>query len=328
MIVINNLLFRCPLLFALLLIMTVAVSCKKDVLEPQKITRIDAGIDGTLYDILFINDSVGYIAGGDRYNRSDLLTTVNGGTTWELFHFGVDAKKAVYKLSHVGEKVYAVGFDGKFITRDNPSAAWQYVQTAWWQWYESIIFTSPNHGYIAVNMGFTSGAILQVDSLGNLLKVDSFPCAISGLCFSNPGTGFACGYGTILKTMDGGLTWKIQEISGDNFKSIYCIGDNIWAAGNNGSIVHSDNGGMSWKKQRNGNDPLRKKYHLNCLFFKDPLTGYAAGEGGILLKTTDGGTHWSEFKHFTDYDLMAVNKGPGARIWVTGQGGAIFSIEE
>jgi len=328
MILITDLPLRYTLKITILAMVMFVAACKKDVLSPEKIGRVNVGTEGTLYDILFINDSVGFIAGGERYLRSDLLTTTDGGETWSLFHFGEDAKKAVYKLSHVGEKIYAVGLDGKFITKRNSSSEWQYIQTAWWQWYESIIFPESDHGYIAVNMGFASGAILQTDSLGNLFKIDSFPCSVSDLSFSSAETVYACGYGTILKTEDGGATWKIQEIAGDNFKSICCIDNHVWAVGNNGSIVHSGNGGKTWEHQRNGNNLLIKKYRLNSVFFKDPATGYASGDNGLLLKTTDGGAHWVEFEHFTDNDLMAVAPGPSGSIWVTGYKGTVFRIRE
>jgi photosystem II stability/assembly factor-like uncharacterized protein len=46
--------------------------------------------------------------------------------------------------------------------------------------------------------------------------------------------------------------------------------------------------------------------HLNSVFFTDALTGYSAGNGGIILKTIDGGDSWTPLSGGITGDLNAI----------------------
>ena len=68
---------------------------------------------------------------------------------------------------------------------------------------------------------------------------------------------------------------------------IYFLSNKIVAVGDYGEIYYSENGGIDMKKI-----PTGFSYHLRSISFKDNSTGYIAGHGGTILKTTDGGKKW------------------------------------
>src|SRR5262249_43263048 len=100
--------------------------------------------------------------------------------------------------------------------------------------------------------------------------------------------------GLILFTDDAGSHWKYQQFlsfeltSSWDFRAVHGAGTHIWAAGRPGSVLmHSGDGGKTWDMQLTG-QPLP----INGLFFHDERTGWAVGELGTILATSDGGRTW------------------------------------
>lgn len=296
---------------------------------PQKAEQVATPVTGDMNAILFVNDTLGFIAGGEKYTSTEILTTSDGGKNWSLFSSTDNDSKAIYSLAYDGNTVYAVGFDGKIYIRDQAGISWQKIQTPAWEWFQQIRFTAPGQGFITGGEGYRAGRIYRTDGAGNISLVDSFEFELVDIRFAGPQKGYACGYGAVLQTEDGGASWHLLNVKGDFFRSISCIGsEHVWIAGYNGSIIHSDDGGKNWQRQRDGNNPLLKKYRLRSILFKDQRAGYAAGDDGILLKTTDGGEHWSEFEHLTDKDFKCMTLHPDGTLWVAGAAGTLFHITE
>jgi photosystem II stability/assembly factor-like uncharacterized protein len=104
--------------------------------------------------------------------------------------------------------------------------------------------------------------------------------------FVNADTGYAAGDG-ILKSTDGGLTWK-KQISWWGLWSMCFINVSTgFAVGYDGVILKTTNGGLNWEAQSRWNS-----YTLQRIFFLNSKIGFIVGEK-LVLKTTDGGKTWS-----------------------------------
>ncbi|MBU1718874.1 MAG: hypothetical protein KKA07_07340, partial [Bacteroidetes bacterium] len=118
--------------------------------------------------------------------------------------------------------------------------------------------------------------------------------------FVNSITGFACGDdGLILKTTNGGTNWNRKMLSGNMqsraFNGIFFIDENIGiAVGGNEwndaitTIIRTTDGGQSWNLVMDNLGPW-----LRDVYFVNSTTGFAVGDNGLLLKTTDGGLNWT-----------------------------------
>ncbi len=313
--------------FLLLFCATTAISCRKDVLYPVQVTQLMHDVRGDINKILFINDSVGYVIGGNRYSWHDILSSTDGGKNWLLYHEENEGHKSVYGISHYKGRIYMVGYDGKIFIKPSVEQSWQYIQTPGWEWLQDVVFTGSDTGYIVAGIGYGHGRIFMVDSLCQIVKTDTFEYELSAIAFPVPSIGYAAGYGAILKTENSGQSWQLLNVKGDFFKSIYCVdADRVWAVGFNGSIMYSGDGGRHWQQKRNGDNPLLKPYKFRTVLFKDENTGYIAGDKGVLLKTSDAGVHWSEMKQFTKNDLRCLAFHPDGSLWVGGSEGALFRI--
>lgn len=122
---------------------------------------------------------------------------------------------------------------------------------------------------------------------GNTLQavsaIDSIHCFTAG------------GYGTVMKTSNGGLTWTVlntgttDELTGIKFTDTL----NGWTISKTGKIFHTNNGGASWNLQYADPDTS----YLTGLAFTSSLHGCVVGggfQGGSAraLTTWDGGLTW------------------------------------
>ena len=101
-------------------------------------------------------------------------------------------------------------------------------------------------------------------------------------------TGYACGFGEVRKTTDGGLNWVSQPIPlFGNFVGIDFVSATTgWVVGAEGSVYKTTNGGASWVRQRHD----RSKFYTGVSFVS-ATEGWVCGNSTIL-HTTDGGTTW------------------------------------
>jgi photosystem II stability/assembly factor-like uncharacterized protein len=80
---------------------------------------------------------------------------------------------------------------------------------------------------------------------------------------------------------------------------VAAVGDQVWAVGHDGVILHSADGGLGWVRQRVAPfDPDSSDTHngvpLLDVLFLDERNGFAIGAYALLLRTSDGGTTWTE----------------------------------
>ncbi|WP_020472747.1 YCF48-related protein [Zavarzinella formosa] len=73
-----------------------------------------------------------------------------------------------------------------------------------------------------------------------------------------------------------------------DFNAVAVHGSHVWAVGRPGSVVfHSADNGLTWEMHKTG-QPMP----LNAIHFHDANTGWATGELGTIIVTTDGGKSW------------------------------------
>ncbi len=116
---------------------------------------------------------------------------------------------------------------------------------------------------------------------------------LNSVYFINSDTGYAVGgNGTILKTSNGGIAWKMLS-SGGTFNSVYFPDANtgyaVGKGGYGGLIFKTINGGSTWTSLYYGSQSLQS---LNSVYFINSDTGYAVGYPGFIIKTTNGGRNW------------------------------------
>ena len=149
---------------------------------------------------------------------------------------------------------------------------------------------------------------------------------LNSISFGAPGIGTAVGsYGTIIRTTDGGVSWKHQTASTPVTLTDVCFIDamNGITVGRTGIIMRTTDGGEHWFDQTSG---TTRDLRSVCLV--DSLFGVAVGELDSLLRTTDGGNTWEKRKVPPPYWRYGVSFADRNTGFVVGMGNTVHKTTD
>jgi photosystem II stability/assembly factor-like uncharacterized protein len=272
--------------------------------------RQPTGVRASLRSLHFLTPFMGWVAGREELPNGGgssgvLLFTRNGGIKWELV-----SRNALPGLNYVhfldkegGYRTgYAVG-DGSdqfpssvFVTTDS-GRSWQPLPGPRCPAWLSADFQDAKTGSLVGawsplgllrNGKVTPASKSEIDQLG--------PRALRGLRLQGK-AGIAVGQGglILLKDDQPGAVWSIADLklksevqANLDFHAVHGVGKHVWVVGRPGSVMlHSATLGNSWEMV-----PTGQALPLNGVFFLDEKTGWAVGEFGAIVATTDGGKTW------------------------------------
>lgn len=144
-------------------------------------------------------------------------------------------------------------------------------------------------------------------------------------------------FGTILRSKDGGKTWDQRPIDWTTFRDdgyephIYAVdvqeNGRILIGAEFAYVITSDDGGETFQLANKGEKSVFAMHVL------PDGTGYAVGQEGLVLKTTDNGATWTELQSGSNANLFGVWASAQGEIVATGMrallrssdGGASFT---
>ena len=167
-----------------------------------------------LHSVYFINNDIGWAAGGLPTIAGLILKTTDGGSNWINQFDSNAALLSIYFIDNI--KGWAVGSE--------------YIGSG----SQGVIFKTTNGGENWENQ--------TIDTIFSLNSV----------YFTDQDTGWAVGSnGIILNTINGGVNWNPQTSGTIMFlQSIHFVNNNTgWAVGGNGTILKTTNGGVSFVEE-------------------------------------------------------------------------------
>ncbi len=161
----------------------------------------------------------------------------------------------------------------------------------------NAICFSPTSASVAWIAG-SGGKIYKLSATGIwTLQTSGTTNELKDIQFVSNSTGYAVGVsGTLLKSTNGGSTWSNPVVSGgqpsyDNNSIYFTTASNGVMVGTynffQGFATKTVSGGQYW------GTPVSFPSYINKVEFPTSTTGYAVGNGGVIYKTTNGGTSWS-----------------------------------
>ncbi len=258
----------------------------------------DSKIEHLLSDVQFIDSRTGWATG----IYGTILHTADGGKNWDAQNSGT--KRHLFGISFVDkENGWAIGEWNTILHTADGGRTWQQQVEEQDRIYSDVHFVNPREGWVIGERGF----IMHTSDAGQTWQrqmPESFERAtieeqfehprpyLFGLYFADNSTGWICGLeATILKTTDGGKTWK--DLPSESEYAIYSIsvkGDRGWAVGDKGAYLLSTDGGNTWKIQH---DVIKSKQWFADVCFSDGQNGWVVGQTGIVVHTTDAGDSWT-----------------------------------
>ncbi|MFA6481742.1 MAG: YCF48-related protein [Bacteroidales bacterium] len=145
----------------------------------------------------------------------------------------------------------------------------------------------------AIAVGYEGLIMRSTDNGETWAKINSGTKSIlRGVSIHQNGTGWIVGSssGSVLKTMDNGLTW-VNQPTGIS-KSYYVVetrdGVNCIIAGYSGTVCITSDGGATWT-----NRPTSSTKSIKALYTDGNGLIYTGHDGGIIQKSTDNGLTWT-----------------------------------
>ena len=282
-----------------------------------------------LYDINFINEKQGWIAG----SNGTLLRTNDGGQSWnKIINFTQDTIKQVHFFDINNGWLLC---ERNIYNRGANASSYLLKTSDGGKSWNTINFTGGGRGRIAKIFFNKSGNGWAIGEAGASFVLQSDqeiwkkrPAPMSylmlGGVFTNDTNGAIVGAGgSIVFTEDMGSTWNPAAIAGESeskLNSIFFIDEKTgWAVGNDGKVLQTINGGKFWREQNS-----TVNANLTDVFFKDTAEGWAIGDAGTILHTKTAGNVWIsenlKINHKLEKIFFAGGKG-----WIVGFGGLIMN---
>ena len=288
-------------------------------------------VPSPFYSVHFEDDQTGWAAG--KYGI--ILKTTDGGKRWIK---QTDSSRTSLSQIFFVDKLngWAVGYEsgtGYSVILKTTNGGENWIKIALTTGpLLSLFFTDSNTGWIVggpVDRG-AMGIVMKTTNGGQSWIQQSGPTGrtYTEVKFIDSQTGWIVdGYGAILKTTNGGENWNMMVSDTLNSYNTLSTVDFVnaqtgWAAGGNGRLYKTVDGGVNWTPRFFDN-----KIWISSLQFVDEMTGWAAGtdystEGGIILKTTDGGNNWYAQAHPSTiggdlYSIFFISHNKG---WAVGNG--------
>jgi photosystem II stability/assembly factor-like uncharacterized protein len=296
-----------------------------------------------ILDIQFIDGFTGYIVGNGDWT---IMKTIDGGNTWQnCSPAGLQPSlRAIHFINN--NTGYAVGGISAVYKTTDGGAHWSAIPwTGGGQWFfRDVLFFNENIGVMAWENGIFRTVNGGVDWTLAYHSPGSYN-GVNEIIFKDQVTGYATGpAGTILKTIDGGITWNDQANPSPKSFAAICItpDDHVFVCGGGGTVMGSSDLGASWHYKTTITDAtlydlvswsdgesilcgekgliLRSddygstwtkmfsatSRNLIAIDFPSLTTGFAAGGSGCILKTTDGGSNWFHVAIDSGYSWLDI----------------------
>jgi photosystem II stability/assembly factor-like uncharacterized protein len=146
---------------------------------------------------------------------------------------------------------------------------------------------------------------------------------LTRVAFVDEARGWAFGeMGALYNTTDGGASWSRQIVPTKHLLlgGAFLSAGQGWLVGAGNTILYNPDG----ERWRAGNSPIMTVTRFNAVAFVDERRGWAVGERGLVLVTTNGGREWFRQESNVDVDLSDVKFLDRQAGWAVGAGGTII----
>lgn len=111
---------------------------------------------------------------------------------------------------------------------------------------------------------------------------------LRSVSFINSSTGWSCGVDCVIKTTDGGSSWKISYVPGDHRSILFVSSSTGYIAGGAGRVLKTSDGGSNWQSINTGFNT-----RLNQIGQAPDGALLVAGNSAVIIRSTDEGNSWA-----------------------------------
>ncbi len=277
---------------------------------------------GNIFDVrgIFVLSSTKMWAVGKGGN---VMVSVDGGGHWLLQQSGtLNTLNSCQFLDD--NRGFAVGDTGTILSTTDGGNTWGPGFSGTQQSLYALYFSDLQNGMVLGDQG----TVLRTTDGGVVWNHSTFNDSVNfkSVAHTPSGTLWATAdssqfhWGKILSSADNGETWTTHPIEPTfTLNSITFVSDSFGCAvGNPAKIYVTTDAGTTWEPHV---APVRTNFR--SVSFQDSI-GWAAGDGGIAIKSIDSGKTWASLTSGTNQDLYAVHFVDSLVGWIAGNGGAVL----
>ena len=253
---------------------------------------IDLGIwpSDPFYNVYCRDANNCFVIGNSSTSGPDHFRTTNAGQTWQRiadFPLGGSWRQ----IDFVSQSIGFMGANGATARTVDGGASWQ-IMSAYPDCpvIYGMDFINETTGLVGGNRVSTTdggpGIFKTTDSGATWVR--KYPSSANDVLWLDQSTAVATVGVTIVRSTDAGETWFVvtEAISTGMSRMIKLQNGTIAGISFNGDLWRSSDGGLNWISTPTGGNG-------RDIAFFDNLLGIIVGQGGTILKTTDGGDTWT-----------------------------------
>lgn len=322
-----------------------------------------------LWSVSFIDDKIGWIGEGGN-SISKIFKTTDGGVSWVNQSYSNTCSLAAINFFD-SNNGWLVGHQGRIFKTTNGGIEWIDQSTGNRSGLQAVKFANSQTGWIVgfydtilKTTDYGNSWTTQMTSLFpsrltslhvfdlNNVWVSNYQTSDGGntwtesshstgqaIYFVNQNVGWTISRRLVSHTTDRGTSWTVSSAPPSNLLDVFFINEQTgWVVGEGSvpdrlaKVFKSTDGGNTFVEQIITDLILAKSKSLKSVKFIDPQTGWAVGEEGTIIKTTNGGINWQQIGGhpiipqwlITAVDLNEIYIIDKNNIWIAGDYGTVL----
>lgn len=316
------------LLFLVLMVLIFS-GCSKDP-EEMPYQKLNIPVHTTFRDIEKIVDGSLVACGGDD-DFGITMKSFDNGNSWIVSPTSFDNPlNTLYFLSD--DTGFVADADILIYRTTDGGTNWEPFYASSWPLtvnrnLRDITFRNDSSGIVCGGKNYGNGVVYSSSNKGDSWSFTEYEHELRSVCFTDAMNGVICGYGSLMVTHDGGVTFEKKEKPKDFFTGIVNdFSGRLWMCAFNGNIYTSSNKGDNWKKIRETNSWSTSVNQLNCIDISPQGRIACAGPNGFIVWSNDGGVSWNERLSFDGNDILQLEWNSESELFAVGKNGGLYKI--
>jgi photosystem II stability/assembly factor-like uncharacterized protein len=281
---------------------------------------VSSGTSNKINSLAF-SGATGWLAADDGVIRK----SIDGGRNWSSQSSG--AGTTDLRGVHAVSSTFAVAVgDGGVIRRTTNGSSWTSGSNSSTANLRDVYFANATYGWAvgeggAIRRSGDGGATWSTQGSGVSTRLNSVNSNGSNRVLAVGDNGEVRRRSSISNT-DAFTDASNNVIGSRQLNSVFLLNgtNTAWVAGNGGFIAKATNSANdNWTRQ--GENVTQE--NLQEIYFLDANEGWAVGENGVILVTTDGGSNWTKQTSGTSQHLYALQSIAGDSVVAGGAAGTV-----
>ena len=295
---------------------------------PVRTRTVATDVRGRVHDIVFVNDTLGFACGGERYTTTFILRTRDGGSTWQTVLD--EDRTGLYALDFFdAQRGVVCGYSGLVYRTEDGGSTWQRWQHDSYDFMQSVRMIDTTRFILYAGEGFQEGTV-HYPTTPDWFFLERAPLEPSLTCdhrFTD-GELLTAGYGAMFRSMDGGATWTPLDVRGDFYLDMDFSADDVTGlvCGFDGSILRTTDRGQTWQTVQNTDRAFSSRQRFYAIDLAPGGWAVVAGEGDDVLVSNDDGRSFQVLERDVSSNWLSVSWAWPGRFFLGGEDGLLVEV--